>query len=291
MKEVRLKAPAKVNLTLDILGKRADGYHEVKMVMQAVTLFDFVTIRSTSTKEILLRSTSPDLPANEENIMWKAVDLVRRKYSINKGVELFLEKRIPIAAGLAGGSTDGAAVLKGLNRLWELHMGREDLMRLAAELGSDVPFCLVGGTALATGRGEIIRPLSVTPDLFIVLVKDNFGVSTREIYERFKFTDHHPDTEKMISALERNDLAGIVTSLEIVLEPVTFALYPRLERIREGLLAEGAAGILMSGSGPTVFGDFETEEGSLKASAELRKVFPGMTVLAARSYSGGTDFA
>ncbi len=290
MYEVRLKAPAKVNLILDILKKRSDGYHEVKMIMQAITLFDFVTLRRSQNSGIVIRSNVPELAGDETNIMWKAVDLVRKKFGIREGVELVLEKHIPIAAGLAGGSADGAAVLEGLNRLWQLNLSQEELMRLAAQLGSDVPFCLTGGTALATGRGEIIQPLGINADLFMVLVKDDFSVSTKEIYQSFQLKGHHPDADKMISALQKNNLAEISSNLGNLLESVTFSLYPKLEKIREGLVNVGASGVLMSGSGPTVFGLFPAPEMARDALNALKKAFPKATVLEARNYSGGTDF-
>lgn len=290
MYEVRLKAPAKVNLILDILDKRPDGYHEVKMIMQAITLFDFVTLRRSQNSGIVIRSNVPELAGDETNIMWKAADLVRKTFGIREGVELVLEKHIPIAAGLAGGSADGAAVLKGLNRLFQLNLSREELMKLAAQLGSDVPFCLMGGTALATGHGEMIRPLAINADLFMVLVKDNFSVSTKDIYQRFQLNDHHPNTERMISALEKKDVAEISSNLGNLLESVTFSLYPHLEKIKKELGNAGALGVLMSGSGPTVFGLFPTAEKAQNALIPLKIAFPEATVLVAQNYSRGTDF-
>lgn len=292
MSKLKLRAPAKINLTLDILRKRHDGYHEVRMVMQAISLFDYISLRDLPEDCISLRCNIPGLPVDERNIMWKAARLVKNRLKVRRGVEMVLAKHIPIAAGLAGGSTDGAAVLKGLNRLWELNLSDGELLSLAAELGSDVPFCLMGGTGLATGRGEIVEPLNIHPELNLVLIKPPFDVSTKEVYQNFSLekTTHHPDDEEIIRALQARDLPRIVSAMGNVLETVTLRLYPVLEKVKEELLLCGAKGVLMSGSGPTIFGLFETEETAGEAITRLKKLYPNHAVLFAKAYESGVEF-
>ena len=251
---ITVKAHAKVNLTLDVLGKRPDGFHEVAMLMQAVELHDTLHI-SPIESGIELTCDRAGLPCDKTNLAFRAAELMCGEYG-KSGVRIHLEKRIPIAAGLAGGSTDAAAVIKGLNALWELALPAERLEEMAACLGSDVPFCLWGGLAKAVGRGEILQPLPDSQNWGVVLVKPEFEVSTAWVYGNFSGdrVKRRPDETRILEALSNKNLAGVSAELVNVLETVTIAKYPELETLKEKLLKAGAAGVLMSGSGPTVFG-------------------------------------
>lgn len=252
-----IKARAKINLALDVLGTRPDGYHELETVMQTLALHDGVEI--TPAPEIELVVEGAALPAGPENLAFRAAELLRRHAGYNGGARIKLVKRIPLAAGLAGGSADAAAVLRGLNEFWGLGLGQDELSVLGAEAGSDVPFCLRGGTALARGRGEVIHPLPGLPPLGVILVKPPFGVSTAGVYRLFDTIDDNPkrpDCRGMVEAVCRGDVDGVVSRLGNALEAVTISLYPVIGEIKSRLAGAGALGVLMSGSGPTVFGLF-----------------------------------
>lgn len=253
MTELKLPARAKINLTLDVLGKRADGYHEVAMIMQSVALAD--TIYLSDAPAISLVVDRSDLPADESNLAYKAASLLQRECGVRYGACIRLEKRIPLAAGLAGGSSDAAAVLKGLNQLWGLSLSEEKLFTLAASLGSDIPFCLYGGTALATGRGEVIQPLPDLPARSLVLAKLPVSVATAHVYQSYcaEAVTRHPDTQAVLAAIHQGDWQGIDSRLVNVLESVTIKEQPQIAEIKQCMLAAGATGSLMSGSGPTVF--------------------------------------
>ncbi len=250
------RAHAKINLVLDVAGTRPDGYHELETIMQTVTLCDLLEI--TPASEIELHVTGAELPAGPGNLAYQAADLLRSRTGYPGGARIKLLKRIPPAAGLAGGSADAAAVLRGLNEVWDLGLPLDELASLGAVLGSDVPFCLHGGTALARGRGEIITPLPDLPPLGVVLVKPSFGVSTAEIYRRYDAMGgaFRADCRGMLAALDRGDLGGVLACMGNALEPVTMSLFPEIGAIKNLLAAAGARGVLMSGSGPTVFGIF-----------------------------------
>ncbi len=250
-----VKAHAKINLTLDVLRRRDDGYHEVKMVMQSIDLADIVELREQD-KDITVRTDLPGLACDSSNLAYRAAKLLCTRLAIDRGVQITLTKKIPLAAGLAGGSSDAAAVLQGLNQLWELGLTMEELKRLGAELGSDVPFCLQGGTALATGRGEVVTALPDIPACWLVLAKPPVEVSTAWVYGNYQGQAGipHPDTEGVIRCLQDRDLVGIAAKLGNVLETVTIPAHPEIGRIKQCLLDNGALGVLMSGSGPTVFG-------------------------------------
>ncbi|WP_371376339.1 4-(cytidine 5'-diphospho)-2-C-methyl-D-erythritol kinase [Sporomusa aerivorans] len=250
-----LKAYAKINLALDVLYKRSDGFHEVAMVMQAVSLCDTVSLTSYP-GEIILTVSRADLPADASNLAYRAAALLKEYTGCRQGACITLDKQIPLAAGLAGGSADAAAVLKGLNILWDLGLSGEELSRLAARLGSDVPFCLCNGTMLATGRGEILSPLPPMPACYVVLAKPPVEVPTAWVYQQFK-ADRvavRPDIAGMCKELEQGSLAGVAGKLANVLENVTIPAHPEIARIKECMLEAGAMAALMSGSGPTVFG-------------------------------------
>jgi 4-diphosphocytidyl-2-C-methyl-D-erythritol kinase len=250
------KAPAKINLSLDVLRKREDGYHEVEMVMTMIDLSDRLELTELDRDAIVFTSPSGYIPLDEKNLAYQAAKLLKARCGVAQGVHIHLDKHIPVAAGLAGGSSDAAAVLRGLNRMWNLNLPMRELVRLAGELGSDVPFCVTGGTALATGRGEVLRPLPAPPQCWVVLAKPPVNVSTADVYQRLRLdrVRHRPDTPGVVEGLERKDLMRICRSLGNVLESVTFNLHPEVERIKRLMLRLGADGALMSGSGPTVFG-------------------------------------
>lgn len=250
------KAPAKINLMLDVLHKRPDGYHEVEMIMTMVDLADRLEISALPRDTIIISSQAGYIPLDEKNLAFQAAKLIKERYNVRSGVYIHLDKKIPVAAGLAGGSSDAAATLRGLNRLWELGIPEEELKELGTELGSDVPFCVTGGTALATGRGEVLTPLVNPPQCWVVLAKPPINVSTAEVYGRLKaeqITDH-PSAIRMREALERRSFTEVCQALGNVLEQVTLELHPEVAQLKEAMLRLGADGVLMSGSGPTVFG-------------------------------------
>ncbi len=249
------KAPAKINLALDVLGKRADGYHEVRMIMTTVDLSDHIEIQETGGDRIRVRSSALYVPEDERNLAYKAADLIKTRFGIKQGVEIWIKKEIPVAAGLAGGSSDAAATIRALNRLWRLGLSYEEMAELAAAIGSDVAFCVRGGTALAIGRGEKIEPLPAPPPCWVILAKPPVSVSTAEIYQALTLDNlAHPDTDGMIAAIERGDYEGICSRLSNVLESVTIQKVEEVEQIKRVMARLGADGVLMSGSGPTVFG-------------------------------------
>ena len=250
-----VKAPAKINLTLDVLYKRPDNYHEVEMIMTTVDLADRIGLESRKDGLIKINSTSSFIPDDNRNLAYQAAHLVKELYHIKDGVNITIEKEIPIAACLAGGSSDAAATLKGLNELWNLNLSLDTLAELGAKIGSDVAFCIYGGTALATGRGEVIQQLPSPPTCWVVLAKPKLGVSTAQVYGGLKLDEvEHPNTKQMIKAIENNDYELMCHSLGNVLESVTFKLHPDVVSIKEQMKRFGADAVLMSGSGPTVFG-------------------------------------
>ena len=249
-----LKAPAKINLALEVAGKRPDGYHEVAMIMQSVSLHDTL-ILSLQESDITLICDRPELPCDHSNLAYRAAELLRREFGVTQGVQIELTKRIPLAAGLAGGSTDAAAVLKGLNRLWGLALSPVELEQLAARLGSDVPFCLWGGTSLATGRGEMLTPLPDFTGHGVVLANPSLQVSTAWVYGNYRDAagNRRRDISSLRHSIEQPDFSAVADTLFNDLETVTVPAYPQVAEIQEQLLQAGAAGVLMSGSGPTVF--------------------------------------
>ncbi|MGA8942985.1 MAG: 4-(cytidine 5'-diphospho)-2-C-methyl-D-erythritol kinase [Thermoactinomyces sp.] len=253
---ISVKAPAKINLTLDALHKRPDGYHELKMVMTTVDLYDRVDLYARDDSAITLESSSGFVPQDERNLAYRAALLLREKAGIKRGVHIYIDKHIPVAAGLAGGSSDAAATLRGLNHLWGLGLDLEELKEIGAEIGSDVPFCIYSKTALAEGRGEILTPLSPPPACWVILAKPDHGVSTADVFKNLQVEkiDEHPQTEKMIDALERQDYEAMVRYLGNVLEPVTMEMHDTVKKLKEKMQLFGTDGVLMSGSGPTVFG-------------------------------------
>ncbi len=272
MAEIKIRGRAKINLSLDVLGKRKDGYHEVQMIMQQIDLYDEIFIKE-SPKRIVLESNCRFLPTNEENLAYRAARLMMVHYNIDRGVQIYINKKIPVAAGLAGGSTNAAAVMIGLNQLWDLGATKEELMRIALPLGSDIPFCILGGAALAEGIGERLMPIQGLHHVWIVLCKPNIGVSTAEVYQRLEIgkISKHPPTNKLLEAMENKDLYTVSRNLCNVLEPVTMDRYPVVKEIKRKMMEYHALGSLMSGSGPTVFGLYKDYHKGRSAFEKLRK--------------------
>lgn len=273
MPYLSLNARAKINITLDVLGKRPDGYHELVMIMQTVALCDRIRLQSGAGDDIIrISSNLPYLPTDGRNAAYKAAELFFMKTGIkNDGVFIGVHKKIPVAAGLAGGSSDAAAVLKGLNRLYRAGLPQERLMEIGKEIGSDVPYCIAGGTALATGRGEIVQPLPPMPGFHVVVVKPPFSLSTAKVFQSVvceKITEH-PDTESVVRAIREKDTAGVARRMYNVLEG--FVPSGTIAALKEQLLAGGAEGALMSGSGPSVFGLFSERRLAEAAYKKLRR--------------------
>lgn len=250
------KAPAKINLMLDVLHKRPDGYHEVEMIMTMVDLADRLELNALPRDTIIISSQAGYIPLDEKNLAFQAAKLIKERYNVKSGVYIHLDKKIPVAAGLAGGSSDAAATLRGLNRLWQLGIPEEELMKLGAELGSDVPFCVTGGTALAKGRGEKLTRLPNPPQCWVVLAKLPINVSTAEVYGRLRADQltEHPSAERMTKALKNRSFQDVCGELGNVLEGVTLQMHPEVAHLKDTMIRLGADGVLMSGSGPTVFG-------------------------------------
>jgi 4-diphosphocytidyl-2-C-methyl-D-erythritol kinase len=259
LQEIVLEAPAKVNLTLDVKGKRPDGYHELETVMHQIDLADIIELRARP-EGITVNSDNPLLPSNGENLAYQAADLLLNP--IGKGVDISIKKNIPVGAGLAGGSTDAAAVMLGLNDLYGLGLDKQALLEQGALIGSDVPFCMTGGTALARGRGEILTPLASGRRLNMLLVKPPFAVSTAEVYQALNLAsaDRRPDNTAFLDAWRKYDIINIACHLGNILESVSIKMYPIIEDIRQEMLDQGALGAVMSGSGPTVVGVFAQQE-------------------------------
>lgn len=260
MAGVAVRAYAKINLILDVLKKREDGYHEVEMIMQAISLHDLLTIEP---KEgITITSNHPAVPLDERNFAYQAARLIIDKYPHIPGALINIDKNIPIEAGLAGGSTDAAGVILGLNQLYNLNMEKTEILRIAAQIGSDVPFCIGGPTALARGRGEIIEEITPCPRLWVVLVKPAIGVKTAEVYGNLNINEianYHPNLRRYLKALEESDIAYLLSNTGNILEYSTFRLYPQVRHLKAKLKNLGVQSILMSGSGPTVFALFTSQ--------------------------------
>ncbi|QNO14882.1 4-(cytidine 5'-diphospho)-2-C-methyl-D-erythritol kinase [Alkalicella caledoniensis] len=266
---MKLKARAKINLTLDVLHKRSDNYHEIEMIMQLVDLYDSLEIREGEGIEIVC--SHPFVPTDEGNLVYKAAKSLQKYTGTKKGAKITIEKRIPVAAGLGGGSSDCATTLMGLNKFWKLNLSLEELAKLGKELGADVPFFIKGGTQLAKGIGEDLTLLPSLPPVWVVLAKPNLGVSTKEVYlglEIDKITKR-PNTQAMISAITEGNIKEVSNNLCNVLETVTLRRYSTVKILKDRITQLGACGTLMSGSGPTVFGLCSTYERALKIAKSL----------------------
>ena len=273
MDEISLKALAKINLGLDVVRRREDGYHEVRMIMQTIHLYDKLDIKKTKESGISIASNLSYVPTNESNLVYKAGKLLMEEFDIKEGVHVDLTKRIPVAAGMAGGSTDAAAMLYGMNEIFGLGLSRKDLMERGVKIGADVPYCLMRGTALAEGIGEKLTSLPPMVKCPVLIAKPAISVSTKFVYENLKLDENtvHPDIDKMIEDIKKKDLNAIAADMGNVLESVTIPEYPIITEIKERMMASGAVNAMMSGSGPTVFGLFADEETAKKAYQDMQK--------------------
>ena len=274
MDKIQLKALAKINLVLDVLRRREDGYHEVKMIMQTIGLHDDLEIRKTKTPGIQVKTNLYYLPTNENNLVYKAAKLLMDEFQIQDGVSIQLKKRIPVAAGMAGGSSDGAAVLWGINQMYGLGLSMQALMERGVRLGADVPYCIQRGTALAEGIGEKLSVLPPMPKCTILIAKPGISVSTKFVYENLHANDlkpeQHPDVDSMIEAMRQKDLGLLCSRMGNVLETVTIPAYPVINEIKRTMMDNGAIGSMMSGSGPTVFGIFDSPVAAKQAMKPVR---------------------
>ena len=268
--KIELQAYGKVNLGLDVLRRRPDGYHEVKMIMQTVKLHDTLTFETVDEDVIVLSTNADELPVNEDNLVYKACR--KQEYQITRGIRVFLQKELPVAAGMAGGSADAAAALIGMNKIFDLQIPKHKLMEYGVKLGADVPYCIMKGTALSEGIGEKLTALAPMPDCYILLAKPPIAVSTKMVYENLHANElkEHPDIDGMVIALEEHSLQGITERMENVLETVTQVRYPVIAEIKACMKECGAMNSLMSGSGPTVFGIFTEKEKAEKAADAIR---------------------
>ena len=273
MDKMELKALGKINLGLDVLGKRPDGYHDVRMVMQTIYLYDQITITKRKESGIGLSTNLFYLPVNENNLAYRAAKLLMDEFEIRSGVDIFLEKHIPVAAGMAGGSANAAAVLYGINRMFDLGLSMEELMKRGVSLGADVPYCIMRGTVLAEGIGEILTPLPPMPRCQIVVAKPPVSVSTKMVYEKIdsRRIVEHPDIDGIIEGLKEGDVTKIASRMGNVLEQVTVEEYPVIDKIKKLMNEGGAKGAMMSGSGPTVFGIFTEKSLAKKAALKIRE--------------------
>lgn len=272
MNQITERAYAKINLALDVLRRRPDGYHDVRMVMQTVHLYDKLTISKSREPGILLKTNLPFLPGNENNLVYRAIDLFCKTYDIDCGIRATLEKRIPIAAGMAGGSSDAAAALRAMNELFRTRATLEELQALGVKLGADIPYCLMGGTALAEGIGEQLSPLPAAPSCSCLIVKPNFHLSTKHVYENLSLDDSsaHPDIDAMLEAIRNDNYKQMTASVGNILETVSIRLHPEIEAIKQEMRELGADCALMSGSGPSVFGLFEHRQVAERAYRRFR---------------------
>lgn len=270
--DISLKALAKINLGLDVVRRREDGYHEVRMIMQTIQLYDRLDIKRTQEPGIQIQTNLSFLPVNENNLIYKAAKLLMDEFSITDGVSVKLDKRIPVAAGMAGGSTDAAAMLIGVNRLFSLGLTKRQLMERGVQIGADVPYCIMRGTALAEGIGEALSPLPPMVKCPVLIAKPSISVSTKFVYQNLKLDDTtiHPDINRLIDDIKAKNLHDIAAHMGNVLETVTIPNYPVIDEIKKHMLSNGAVGAMMSGSGPTVFGLFDDEDTAKKAYKAMR---------------------
>ncbi len=274
MDKLELKALGKINLGLDVLGKRENGYHDVRMVMQTVYLYDQIWMVKTKEPGIRLSTNLFYLPVNENNLAYRAAELLMKEFGIQEGIKIILDKHIPVAAGMAGGSSNAAAVLFGMNRMFSLGLSQKELMERGVSLGADVPYCIMRGTVLAEGIGEKLTPLPPMPRCFVLLAKPSISVSTKMVYEKLDSHEiaKHPDIDGIIEGLKGRDLLSVAACMGNVLEKVTVEAYPVINEIKEGMKKQGALNAMMSGSGPTVFGLFDDKKKAKKAAFKIREM-------------------
>ena len=273
MDRILLKALAKINLGLDVVRRREDGYHEVRMIMQTIHLFDQLSIEKSRDPGIHISTNLSFLPVNENNLVYKAGMLLMDEFHISDGVDVNLVKRIPVAAGMAGGSTDAAAMLYGLNQMFDLGLSRQELMDRGVKIGADVPYCLMRGTALAEGIGEDLTQLPPMVKCPVLIAKPQISVSTKFVYQNLKLDENtiHPDIDQLQKDIIAKDLDAVASHMGNVLETVTIPEYPIIADIKEQMMHSGAVNAMMSGSGPTVFGLFRDKETAEKAAEDMRQ--------------------
>lgn len=273
MNTIVLKARGKINLTLDVIGKRPNGYHDLRMIMQSINLYDTIKIKKTKTPGIRINNNLAWLPKDDRNITYKAAQLFLEEMGIVSGIYIDIVKRIPVAAGLAGGSSDAAAVLVGMNKLFKTELTKKQLMEMGLKIGADVPFCILRGTALAEGIGEELTRLKAVPYMHVLLAKPNISVSTASVYGALKVDaiTNHPQTDDVVEAINKQDMDFVIHNMKNVLEEVTIKMHPEIEQIKKDMLRYGALGSMMSGSGPTVFGIFETKQQAVAAAEHFRE--------------------
>lgn len=284
---MQLRALAKINLGLDVVRKREDGYHEVRMIMQTIQMYDLLKIDKCSEPGIHLTTNLPYVPCDERNLVYKAARLLMDEFEIRQGVTMNLKKFIPVSAGMAGGSSDAAATLVGMNRLFGLKLSMEELMKRGVTIGADVPYCIMRGTALAEGIGEILTPLSPVPFCYILIGKPGINVSTKTAYENLNLSQiqQHPRIDSMIEVIEAQDLREMAGLMENVFEPGIIREYPVVQKIKDLMLEGGALNAMMSGSGPTVFGIFESRRKMEKTAQQLRESHLAKTVFATKVFN------
>lgn len=270
MDSIWINAPAKINIGLDVLRRREDGYHEVRMIMQSIRLFDRLTLEKTDKPGIHLTTNLHYLPTNENNLVYRSAKLLMEEFHLPGGLNIDLQKRIPVAAGMAGGSTDAASCMLALNDLYGLGLNKRSLMKRGVKLGADIPYCILKGTALSEGIGEKLSTIPAMPDCSILIAKPGIHVSTRSVYEELVLDENtvHPDIDAMIAAMKRRDLGGLCDCMGNVLETVTIPAHPEIAEIKRCMMDNGALGALMSGSGPTVFGVFEDWDQAMAAKGK-----------------------
>ena len=273
MRSISLKARAKINLGLDVLRKREDGYHEVKMVMQTINIYDKIYMKIIEKPEIKIVTNLSFLPTNESNLVYKSIQMLRDEFNIEKGVFANVYKYIPVAAGMAGGSTDAAAAMIGMNKLFKLGLSREELMERAVKIGADVPYCIMGGTALAEGIGEKLSQLKPLKRCSILVAKPDISVSTKFVYTNLKLDENtvHPDMDGVLEAIDSSDVETMAKKMSNLLESVTAVKYPQIEEIKKSMIELGAINSIMSGSGPTVFGIFGNRKEEKKAYKTIKE--------------------
>lgn len=280
MRTITKKAYAKVNLALDVLRRREDGYHEVKMIMQNLDIYDELTFSvyengtQPSNRKITITTNKEGIPTDSRNLIYKAVELMFDEYGIEAEIDIHLTKNIPVEAGMAGGSTDCAATLHAINELFNLGADTKKLMELGVKLGADVPYCVMAKTALSEGIGEVLTPVEPLKDCYVLVVKPPISVSTKMVYTNLNANEleKHPDVDGMIEALKISDLSGVASRMENVLETVTVHMHPEIETIKKAMKEKGAMNAIMSGSGPTVFGIFDDEEVAKMAAEHIRSL-------------------
>lgn len=290
MDMISLKAKAKVNLSLDVTGIRADGYHEMRMINHSIDLEDVLTFEAND-EGIILTSNDHSIPLDERNLVMKVALKLQQKFNIKQGVEIHLEKRIPAQAGLAGGSSDAAATLKGLNTIWKLNLSRPELLAIGVTIGADVPYCLVGGTALVEGIGEKITPLKGLKSMPVLVVKPDINIATPWAFEKLdkQTIEKHPDINGLIRLLEANDYTGLKDTIGNVFEAVAFATYPEIAEIKKEMLAQGAMASIMTGSGSTVIGYYSDQEMAEQSYRRFKETY-AMCFITKTMDNGGENY-